>query len=207
MMFFFHLIQCMWDIQEWVQWIKLPLKYQQRSSPAVSPSLDPGYPQNLSRQTQHMLLVKLVEGSLCHRGLPFRSLAIRISKKKLMQYLGCTLTTSIPCWDSFVEAGLEVSLVTARISNWFAVTGSPKIERITEPPWFPVAPNTTSSFFKAMVLFLFRLWSWWLEMYERMIHQKSLNWWTTCQILRTWIYTYTHTDSLNIIWTGKTLLT
>jgi hypothetical protein len=35
---------------------------------------------------------------------------------------------------------------------WEAVTGSSRIDLMTEPPCFPVAPNTTRSFLSAMMM-------------------------------------------------------
>lgn len=38
-----------------------------------------------------------------------------------------------------------------RILNSLAVLGSLRMELMTEPPWLPVAPNTTRIFFSAMI--------------------------------------------------------
>ena len=37
-----------------------------------------------------------------------------------------------------------------RIWNSLAVLGSPRTALMTEPPWLPVAPNTTKSFLSAI---------------------------------------------------------
>lgn len=55
-----------------------------------------------------------------------------------------TLTTSAPCSRSAFAANLLGSLVTALTLNCREVRGSFSRAFATEPPWMPVAPNTTT---------------------------------------------------------------
>jgi hypothetical protein len=67
---------------------------------------------------------------------------------------GLTETTSQPLLARAWEEGLEGSRVMARMANWEAALGSARMDLMTEPPWFPVAPKTTRSFFAADIFML-----------------------------------------------------
>jgi hypothetical protein len=60
--------------------------------------------------------------------------------------LELTKITSTPREMSAWVAGFVKSRETARIVNFAAVLGSSSIDLMTEPPWIPVAPNTTRIF-------------------------------------------------------------
>ncbi len=65
-----------------------------------------------------------------------------------------TLTRETPLSARAAAEGLLGSLVIPRSWNCSASTGSFSTVVMTEPPWLPVAPKTTSIFIEAMLRFL-----------------------------------------------------
>ena len=59
-------------------------------------------------------------------------------------------TVSTPLASRALALGLEGSRVMPRILNSLAVWGSLRMDLMTEPPWLPVAPKTTTIFLLAM---------------------------------------------------------
>ncbi len=62
-----------------------------------------------------------------------------------------TVTHSTPLADKAWAIGFEGSLVIPLILNSDEAVGSERTDLITLPPWFPVAPKTTSIFFPDIV--------------------------------------------------------